>query len=139
MTIDLIFSASSIDNGYMRKIAWWAWRIVLYGVYTGVAWFVYNWLFSQSSISPGLGALAIVIGALTKDIVDELYKESGIIRSIYMVVEHNPFNFVLLAGILVTGEYTISPPWLMWLVVAIAGIDLLFDLSQDFRIELGRS
>lgn len=112
-----------------------AWRGALYLIYGVIAIFIYNFLFSLEPPLPGYGALSIVILAILKDSYDFLLGSDGYLTRVsYKFVEHNPFNILLIWGIL-TEAYTIADPTIRTAVLAGSGFNILFDGYFDVKKE----
>lgn len=111
-----------------------AWRLVLYAVYGFLALIVFQFVFTLDSPWPGYIALFIVTLGVLKDVFDMLEHHPFLTRLSYKFVDHNPFNIVLLWGLL-TGTFAIASTNLQYLVMALAGFDLVFDGAVDFKKE----
>jgi hypothetical protein len=80
--------------------------------------------------------LGILLVSLGKDVVDELRLRRGGKPVGYAGIEHAPSNAVLLLFVLsgfVTPAGAVGPVSVRTLVLVLAAVDLVFDLSQDAR------
>jgi hypothetical protein len=80
--------------------------------------------------------LAILVASFAKDLYDEVRLRRGGMPLGYAGIEHAPSNAVLIAMILggvVTPVGTVGGVPVETLSLALATVDLLFDLSQDLR------
>ena len=125
----------------MRRLTWLSDnRLALYAVYTVVAAALYWLVFAYfRSLAPFV-ALGVVVLALVKDVVvDELLLQGS--PALYSVVEHNPFNYVLIAALWfwvdVSGTLFGVFRFGDGLLVALAALDLILDFAQDARVEFG--
>ncbi|MDY6770296.1 MAG: hypothetical protein SVU88_04965 [Candidatus Nanohaloarchaea archaeon] len=114
-------------------------RLAMYGIYTVVAAVFYEGLFRLVPGAAPLVALAVTVLWLVKDLlVDQLLLRGT--PAFYRFLEHNPFNYVLIAGILV-GRFdapgAVLGLDLVILVPLLALVDLLVDGLQDARVEFG--
>lgn len=108
------------------------WRLWLYAVYGVLALTVYRLVFSLNPPLPGYIALGIVLMAVGKDLFDHFKKSSFWSKLSYKFVDHNPFNIVLLWG-LVVGAFTIPDQNLFYAVVGLASLDMVMDGYVDFK------
>lgn len=80
--------------------------------------------------------LAILVGSFAKDLYDEVRLQRGGVPLGYAGIEHAPSNAVVIWLIL---GGVIDPTGVLWgvpvetLALALASVDLVFDLSQDLR------
>lgn len=112
-------------------------RLLMYVVYTVVAGAFYWTVFTRFRSYAAVTALAVVTLSLLKDVVvDELYLRGS--PAFYRVVEHNPFNYVLVASLLVRFDVSGSVFGVRFgetTLVLLAAIDFLVDLAQDIGVE----